>query len=263
MPVDLKSHYWPVFVISLKDAVTRRGSIMRQCQRYGIEPIITDAIDGRHGLPQELEYLIDRPTALRRIGRRTTDAEFACALSHHFIYRRILEAGLPGAVVLEDDAILTEAFGTFYAKKGYLAADFVQMDHANARVYRWGGQTKAGVALMRLYANGFLSTGYTVSSMMAQYLVEHATPIAGVADWPCDLTPLGPLVTFPSIIKHPPIDPSTSSLEGERSQLEEERLQRKQAAKDTRDMFKRWKRFVNGAYWKRFWFKRILTKMIS
>ena len=263
MPLDLKSDYWPVFVISLKDAVTRRGSIMRQCQRYGIEPIITDAIDGRHGLPQELEYLIDRPKALHRVGHRITDAEFACALSHHFIYRRILEAGLPGAVVLEDDAILTEAFGTFYTEKGYLAADFVQMDHHSACVYRWGGQTKAGVALMRLTANAGLATGYTVSSTMAQYLVENATPIASHADWPCDLTPMGPLVTFPSIIKHPPFDARTSSLEGGRLQREGERLQRKQAAKDTRDMFKRWKRFVNGAYWKRFWFKRILTKMIS
>jgi hypothetical protein len=28
------SHHWPVFVISLKDAVNRRGSIVRQYQRY-------------------------------------------------------------------------------------------------------------------------------------------------------------------------------------------------------------------------------------
>lgn len=256
MQSSAKSHYWPVFVISLKDAVTRRGSIVRQCQRYGIEPIITDAVDGRHGLPQEMEYRIDRSMALRRVGRTISDAEFACALSHHFIYRRILEEGLPGAVVLEDDAILTEAFSTFYAEKGYLAADFVQMDYINARVYRWGGQTKADVALMRLAANADLTTGYSVSSTMAQYLVEHAIPIAGVADWPCDVTPLGPLVTFPSIVKHPPFDPNTSSLEGYR-------LQQKQAATTTQGRSERWKRFATRAYWKHWWFKHILTKKIS
>ena len=158
--------------------------------------------------------------------------------------------------MLEDDALLTQDFSTFYSEKGYLAADFVQMDHQHARVYRWGGQTKAGVALVRLAANAGLSTGYSISSTMAQYLVEHATPIAGFADWPCDLTPLSPFATFPSIIKHPPFDPCTSSLEGYR-------VQQVWPATDTQDMSGRWKRFANRAYWKRWWFKRILTKRIS
>jgi glycosyl transferase family 25 len=249
------SHHWPVFVISLKDAVNRRGSIVRQCQRYGIEPIFTDAVDGRHSLPQEMEYLIDRTMALRRVGYTISDAEFACALSHHFIYRQILEEGLPGAIVLEDDAILTDAFSTFYAKKGYLAADFIQMDHSKSRVYRWGGQKKAGVSLMQLVENTVFATGYSVSSTMAQYFVEHSTPIGGVADWPCDLTPMGPLVTVPSIVKHPPFDPHTSYLQGYRLQ---------HMPTYTKDgFFKRWKRFKTRAYWKNWWFRHILTKRVS
>ena len=165
---------WPVFVISLEDAIERRISILSQCRRYGIEPVIINAVDGRQGLPHELESFIDRPMALRRVGRTISDAEFACALSHHFIYRRIIEENLPGAVVLEDDAILTETFGKFYEAEGYLASHFVQMDHQHASIHRWRKKVASAATLNSLAANAGLTTGYSISTAAARYLVENS-----------------------------------------------------------------------------------------
>ncbi len=145
---------WPIFVVSLADAAERRSAITAQCAALGLEPIIVDATDGRKGLPADCEAAVDRQGARARAGRMVTDAELACALSHHRVYRRIVEEGLPGAIVLEDDAILTPLFAEFLKGKGYLAADFVQLDHQDARV--WYRRRKAWsdrIELIPLAAN--------------------------------------------------------------------------------------------------------------
>src|SRR5690625_2715287 len=118
---------WPIFVISLHDAHERRRSIREQCAELGLEFEFFDAIDGRTGLAPEFEVEIDRGAAEIRHHRPLSDAEFACALSHRRIYQRILERGLPGAVVLEDDAILSRQFALFIGGKGYEQADLIQI----------------------------------------------------------------------------------------------------------------------------------------
>ncbi|RAZ82408.1 hypothetical protein DDV93_19275 [Cereibacter johrii] len=248
--------HWPVFIISLKDATERRRSVLRQCEQHGIVPTFFDAVDGRAGLPDDLEQLVDRQAAVYRVARNITDPEYACALSHHMVYRRIVEEGLPGAIILEDDAILTESFGRFYASRSYQIADFIQMDHQHASVYRWRGKKVAGgVTLLPLGANAGLTTGYSVANKAARYLVANSLPLAGFADWPCDITPLSPYVTEKTIVHHPEFDAQTSYIEAQRAQQVE-----KSAASRTEGG--RWLRFLRGAYWKRWWFKRI-TKRIS
>ena len=106
--------HWPIFVVSLEIATQRRSEIAAQLQDAGLAFSFVDAIDGRTTLPAEWESRIDRDGAARHYGYPMSDSEFACALSHQLVYARILEEGLPGAVVLEDDAILTSEFAAFY-----------------------------------------------------------------------------------------------------------------------------------------------------
>lgn len=245
---------WPIFIVSLKDATERRRQILTRCAALGLQPELVDAIDGREGLPPEAERLVDRIAAESRVGRKLTDGEYACALSHRSIYQRICGESLPGAIILEDDAILTRDFADFLAGKGYLEADLVQMDHLDARVWhRKGRAWSESISLFPLAANASLTSGYSLSARAARYLLDHSSPLAGLADWPCDTMPLSPLATFPRVVEHPETNGVTSALEAER---ETSRRAQSKAAEP------RWNRFFRQSYWVRWWFKR-RTKKIS
>lgn len=113
---------WPIWVVSLPSAQDRRALIARNFAAAGLEFEFFDAIDGRKGLAPEYEAMVDRVRTLERDGTPMTDGEYACALSHQAVYLRIIEEDLPGAIVLEDDAMLTPAFRQFYLERGYEAA---------------------------------------------------------------------------------------------------------------------------------------------
>ncbi len=46
----------------------------------------------------------------KRIGREMADPEFGCALSHLFVYKKIIDEKIDYTIVLEDDAILGQDF---------------------------------------------------------------------------------------------------------------------------------------------------------
>ncbi|HHW34411.1 MAG TPA: glycosyltransferase family 25 protein [Paracoccus solventivorans] len=242
---------WPIFVISLVDAQDRRDFIRKQCAAFGLDFEIIDAIDGRDGLPPELESKIDRVGAQAYMGRLMTDAEFACALSHQLAYERIVKNNLPGAIVLEDDAILTEAFADFIHSEGYLVADFIQMDHRNARHWPWKKKYRfRQIGLQQLAQNAGLATAYSLSNHAAQFVLSQSQPLKGHADWPCDMTPLRPLVAVPRLATQPPLDVIQSTLEAGRLQsISEHRKQNRRG------------RFVTADYWRR-WLRKRLTKAI-
>lgn len=244
---------WPIFVVSLADADERRESLSAQLQALGLTAKIIDAVDGRRGLSPEIERLIDRESAEVRVGRKISWGEFACALSHQGLYQHIHDEGLPGAIILEDDAILTQDFAEFIGDAGYLVADLVQMDHLNARVWPRGPRVfSLGVTFFPLAANASLTTGYSISAKAANYILAHSRPLAGLADWPCDLMPLAPLVTLPRLVDHPDIDVSSSALERERDDARTSAVPTGPRAL----------RFFRADYWRRWWFKR-RTKKVS
>src|SRR5690625_1860201 len=244
---------WPIFVISLADAHERRRRISEQCADLELEIEILDAIDGRARLPAEFEVEIDRSAAEIRQRRRLSDAEFACALSHRSVYQRIVEDDLPGAVLLEDDAVLSPQFANFIRNGGYREADFIQMDYWPARVvWRQRRNWSAEIKLVPMAENTTCAVGYSVSAKGARYILSKSTPLAGLADWPCDMMPLDPLVTFPRIVTHLPPGSDDSFINSERDALFENR---EPAAS-------RGSRFFRRDYWRRWWMKR-RTRRIS
>lgn len=248
---------WRVLVISLPDDSARRAALLPALEALGLKPHIIEAIDGRQGLPPWAEAEVDRAAAAARVGRPLADAELACALSHRRGWQYICDTGAPGALIFEDDAILTDRFAPLLAAGGHKAADLVQFDHQDARIWRTGFRRApeitlgTGQRLVPVAENASLANGYALSARAAASLVAAATPVAGLADWPCATTPLGALIALPPVISHPAADPAQSRLEGARRML----------VNQTAAAGGGWRRRLHRPYWRRWWFKRRTRKV--
>ena len=215
---------WPIFIISLADAHARRAPLEEMFKRIGLMYEIFDAVDGRCGVPENFSSLIDLSRAKDVLGRPLSAPEAGCALSHLFLYRKILEAGFPGAIIFEDDAILSEGdmFREFMDQRIYEHYNLVQLSYGAARVWRFGiGQRRESrrIRSERLVYNAGLATAYSISSYGAEYVLKHGIPVRCVADWPCDLRPIAPRIIVPKLVGTMP--------EGANSNLDQERRKQK------------------------------------
>jgi glycosyl transferase, family 25 len=89
----------PVFAVSLVRAQQRRASMIAHLRKLGCGFELVDAVDGALLPP-------DQRRALQAEGTDLHPGTIGCYLSHMEVYRRIVAAGLPAALVLEDDARL-------------------------------------------------------------------------------------------------------------------------------------------------------------
>ena len=243
---DVADH-WQVFVVSLRDATDRRNNISKQLAELSIPFKFIDAVDGRTGLPVEFERLVDRAGTGVQFGRRMADAEYACALSHMSIYRLITEGGLPGAIILEDDAVIGQIFAKFYQNRGYESADLIQLDHMHGDIWKFSKRVPLieGVKLTKAARNASLTTGYSISHRGAAYILENGLPLRGPADWPCDVTVLPTMLALPRVVDHPAWETDASTIEAGRDAIVS-------AMGTEKSSF----RFFKRAYWRRWWFKR-------
>lgn len=245
---------WPIFVISLSVAVDRQAEITRQMREMDLPFTFVEAADCRHGIPAEFETRIDRALTIERNGYPMSNGEYGCALSHLNVYEMIVSQSLPGAIVLEDDAILTEDFRNFWKSRDYLGYDFVQLCYFDARYWKWRKDTsKSGVVLRRLAENAFMNAGYVISKKGAAYLIEGAKPVSARADWPRDVTRLKAALTVPPIIRHP-VPELAQSYIGDRGSLIPTGFD------FSAQYAKGWKRLVSLAAWRRFFMKRLSAR---
>lgn len=231
---------FPIFVLTMKDDDARRAPLVAWLDARELDHELFFGVDGRGGLAPEWEASIDRAAAAARLGRRMGDGEFACALSHQEIYRTILERGLPGAVVLEDDAVPSEDFARFLRSESYRAAGMMLLDHANTRVIRNSAtDLPGGFVGHRVAMPPFFATAYSIDARAATFLRDSSFPIANVADWPCDISRIGAVAVMPRPVGHSVQGAGPSHLDGER-----------------RERQRRAHRFLSPAYWRHWWRKR-------
>ncbi|MBW0158882.1 glycosyltransferase family 25 protein [Sedimentimonas flavescens] len=240
---------WPIFVISLAAAQERRRAISAQLQALGLPFILFDAIDARQGVLPEYEALIDREGTQRNLGRPMSPGEYGCALSHLLVYRRICEEGLPGAIVLEDDAVVGPTFKSFVDQQAYRSAPFIQLDHLHARV--WAHRPPVhrcdSFAIRQQVAPSWLTTGYPLRCDVAHRIAEDGLPVRRVADWPEVARQMVACCTVPRVVDHPPLHQDSSFLEAERARLQAARAQERAA----NPAAPRWQRFGRRDYWRR------------
>ncbi len=214
---------FPIFVLTLVGDDERRAPLVKQLQDIGLPYELVFGIDGRDGLPTEAETLIDRERTIYHMGRPMTDGEFACALSHRSIYKRILDEGLPGAIVLEDDAVLKDGFAAFVLERDYLKAPMILIDCAYPRAMRFRSRRVASGTLYRCANQPTMTTAYCVSAPVAEKLLAATTPVRVTADWPTSLYHLGAWIMTPRLATHEPPNPKRMShLDAERSKLQSE-----------------------------------------
>lgn len=195
---------WPIFVLSLASAQNRRADITEQFALLGLDFQFIDATDGRQGLPPELESMVDRTGTLAQSGFRMSDGEYACAITHQLAYARIIDENLPGAIILEDDAVLTWLFRDFYASAQYQAGNLIQLYHYNGTTHARRPRAGGPLQLMRLASNSWMAVGYSISRHGAEAMRRHSLPLRARADWPCDtFRIMRHYVTTPRAVLHP------------------------------------------------------------
>lgn len=240
----MSEELWPILIITLEGDEVRRSDLVAQLHGFGLQYDFFFGVDGRAGLPHEYEIKTDRELARRKYRRVLGDPEFACAFSHQEIYNHILDRGLEGAVVLEDDAVLTEGFAEFVKRRLYASSDMIMLDHSHARVWGPTIDLSESITAKKLSLPSARATGYSVSKKAAAYLLAAGTPMSDIPDWPGDVTDIGAIACVPTIVKHQ--DPVTgpSHLRRDRHKPERDHL-----------------RFIKPAIWIRWFIKRFSRRV--
>lgn len=192
-----------------------------------------DAVDGRHGLDLQYEDQIDRVGTQRRIGYALTDAEFACALSHLNVYRRIVSENVAYALILEDDAIPFFNLVQFLTRHHYRDADLTQLHCSRPYVRRSGAKRLLDTYMSYLRLprlNVLYAVAYTISYRAALHFVRHAVPVRKPADWPScidDLSAEGQCrVIHPPLVGHGSVGTIQSIIRSSGRKNAKERRQR-------------------------------------
>lgn len=238
-----------VIILSLEDAVARRAPLIAEFEARGIPYEIWPAIDGRKGLPPEYETMIDRDKARQNLKREMGNAEFACALSHHFIYRDILARDLDMAVVLEDDAIVDDRFFDFLKVVQKLDCDLLLLYHLGALVRENNPLRLVEMAdAFRLISTPIMANAYIVTQNGAKKLVERSLPISRPADWPINLAKLNAFAVSPRLVGHPPHETAPSDIRAERNRHYKSVSRRRRPSAV---------RFLRIVYWEKKYYKYI------
>ena len=203
----------PVFVISLADCDDRRATISSYFDVLNISFEFVDAIDGRSGVPLEYEYLIDRKES-KSLGRRMSDIEFTCALSHLKTYQQIVKDNITYALILEDDAIPTFELLP-YLKGGYYENSELTVLGYQPGLYISGSTSKPifgnyksflPQAAKPTYSRVVGAYGYVISKAAAEHILKHAFPVTNVSDWPYCVSDLYKKkefrIVYPRLIYH-------------------------------------------------------------
>lgn len=230
--------------------------LVSRLEAAGLAYRILEGVDGRKGLPSDSEKQIDRDAAYRRLHREMGEAEFACAISHLAAVRHIIDSNLPGAIILEDDAILSDDF-LHLVNEGYAErAPMMVFYHRKGRVFR-----AQKTALFKHYFTAKVAinpegaVAYAMNRETAEKYYSRCIPITHPADWGCELRELGAVLVTPCLVGHPEEHENHSFIEASRR----ESLVRSGGFYRGSPMTKFWKLFL-PAYWRQRWIKCVSTK---
>ena len=85
----------------MKDRSDRRANMKQRLSEMEIDAVRIDAINGGEVIDQ-LDF--------GNVKKKLNNAEIGCFLSHHNLYKRILDEGHETALILEDDCLFIEGY---------------------------------------------------------------------------------------------------------------------------------------------------------
>lgn len=174
----------PVFVINLQRNPERRRFALGHLASLGMQASVFPAVDGKTLALADLEArgLYRESLAREKFSRPLSLAEIGCTLSHLGVYRRIVEERLDAALVLEDDAMLTEgAAGRLRPLLAELPEDWdlVQL------TFQCRDTAPFSPSLVRFLMRPTMpvaATAYIISRRGAQKMIDAAYPVHYPAD---------------------------------------------------------------------------------
>ena len=173
-----------VFVINLDRDVDKMKSIDSQLKALGVEYERISAIYGKNLSVEQQRVAYSPFRWWCAIGRPIAPAEIGCALSHHSIYRRIVDENLPCACILEDDVALAPNFAQqrkfvedniqTSKKQLILLSDHSVEDRKDGTFVCSEGEPPN----LQRTNNDLCSEGYCVTTRAAEALLKCNTPIS-------------------------------------------------------------------------------------
>lgn len=174
-----------VFVINLPRDEQRRMDISAQLQSLHLPFSIFPAVDGKALSASELEKNYDKARAIRE-SHDLTPGEIGCALSHIGVYREMIRRNVGHALVLEDDARLsdtiTDILPRLAARYPAGTAEIVMLNHVEKFTRSGIGKLSATHHVAHTYGGCKNSHGYFITQGAARKLVSALFPVWLVAD---------------------------------------------------------------------------------
>jgi lipooligosaccharide galactosyltransferase I len=181
----------PIFVISLKNS-SRREFIAKRLRGLGLQFEFFDAFYGKELSEEELAqvdyhfYKAYNPLPL-------TLGEIGCATSHIKIYEHMVENNIPSAIILEDDAIVSQFFKEIIEdilSKIHHSYELVFLDHGKVKSYPFKKKLIEGYRLAHYRSPSknskrciICAAAYLITLSGAQKLLNYAYPIRMPADY--------------------------------------------------------------------------------
>ena len=182
-----------IIVISLKNS-TRRENIAKRLSGLGLAFTFFDATDGKKLPASVLEsvdydfypkhYLSPKPLTLGEIG---------CAISHIKVYEHMVENNIESAIILEDDAIVSQHFKEIVEdtlNKINKNHELIFFDHGKVKSHFFKKQIVEGYRLAHYKTPSknsrrciIYATAYLITLSGAKKLLNYAYPIRLPADY--------------------------------------------------------------------------------
>ena len=97
-----------IFVINLPSSVARKEAIREAFRNLEVDLEFFEAVDGRKGLPSDLESLPDDKHRIYFRSRPLSPGEKGCYASHYKLWQKCVELNEP-ILILENDCFPTKA----------------------------------------------------------------------------------------------------------------------------------------------------------
>jgi glycosyl transferase family 25 len=173
------------FVINLEKDTERREQISRQLESLGIPYTIFGAVYGKALTPEEMQAHYDKARAIST-SHDMTPSEIGCALSHIFIYKKMVAEGIPYALILEDDAKLSEDLPGILSglTAQFKSSDPVATMLTHVKKYKQRNASPLGERhqVVSIYGTPVCAHGYFITQAAAKKFLDNLYPVWTVAD---------------------------------------------------------------------------------
>lgn len=229
-----------ILVISLTRSTDRRTAISSRLRALNLDFEFVDAVDAQSLTQSSIQEIQTSQRKYRDYGRNIGATEIACAMSHGKAYQDILNSNSDGGIILEDDAIISDAFkpfidwlteartvpnGIWLLGGGEYLEKSVEKNYFDFAICsrkpciidpKWG----ALFSIDQCFNHLARACGYFIDKKTAAELVnENQPPIALADDWPFFIEQgwIKPFLCKPYLIKHPLVIDNQSLLQKDRA----------------------------------------------